>query len=179
MQCSRVWGPPELQPTMFRDSDSARDLPQGLAPAEHVPCLGPPPQRRSALFGCMCFLEDGRCTSCFSTAGSCSAPGPGKGLLLGAWQGSRWGPEAELLGTTRMARLATRGFLHGQSNCEEPIYPGWTRPSCSELLNCFLKACLSLPHRRQTQRQAPPGRAPRGPTHVWEMHKGEDQGVQD
>lgn len=31
---------------------------------------------------------------------------------------------------------------------------GWKRQRFSALLNCFLKACLSLPRRKQTQRQA-------------------------
>ena len=42
----------------------------------------------------------------------------------------------------------------GQTNGVEPVYLGWKRWSFSALLNCFLKACLSLPRRKQTQRQA-------------------------
>lgn len=40
------------------------------------------------------------------------------------------------------------------ANGVEPIYLGWKRQRFSALLNCFLKACLSLPRRKQTQRQA-------------------------
>lgn len=42
----------------------------------------------------------------------------------------------------------------GQTDGVEPLYLGWKRWSFSALLNCFLKACLSLPRRKQTQRQA-------------------------
>lgn len=76
------------------------------------------------------------------------------------------GPGQARRGLLRVTRRARLGKVEGeglspwakgksaQTNGVEPVYLGWKRQRFSALLNCFLKTCLSLPRRKQTQRRA-------------------------